>query len=170
MDIRPGMVLIAATLLAAPALAANDTRQISAAGAWEGYVFTEGGSKVCYAAARADRTQGDQGKRAGTAMAVTHRGKSQNEVSVIGSFGFRKDSDVEIQVGAMKHSLFARGDSAWAKDASADKAIVAAMAKGREVVVKSIPAKGTGPYVDTVPLRGFAEALAAIDKACGVKR
>ena len=38
-----------------------------------------------------------------------------------------------------------------------------------EVVVKATPAKGSA-ITDSISLKGFTEALAAIDKACGVKR
>ncbi|MCR6632655.1 MAG: invasion associated locus B family protein [Magnetospirillum sp.] len=146
---------------------AEPSKPLVSTGNWEAYAYTEGGAKVCYAAARADKPR--EKDRVGTAIAVTHRPKSPGEVSLIGSYGFKKDSDAEIQIGGMKHSFFTKGGSAWAKDSNADKAIIAAMAKGREVVVKATPAKGSA-FTDTISLKGFAEALAAIDKACGVKR
>lgn len=161
--------LIAALLVAAgsaPALA-EEAKKLTSVGNWEAYAYTEGGAKVCYAAARAEKPHDKD--RAGTAIAVTHRPKSPGEVSLIASYGFKKDSDAEIQIGGMKHSFFTKGGSAWAKDAQADKAIIAAMAKGKEVVVKAQPPKGAA-ISDTISLKGFGEALAAIDKACGVKR
>lgn len=163
------IALIAAVLAAAgtaPALA-DDAKKLASVGNWEAYAYTEGGAKVCYAAARADKPR--EKDRAGTAIAVTHRPKSPSEVSLLASYGFKKDSDAEIQIGGMKHTFFTKGSSAWAKDAQADKSIVAAMAKGKEVLVKAQPAKGAA-ITDSISLKGFAEALAAIDKACGVKR
>src|SRR6266700_1359941 len=47
--------------------------------------------------------------------------------------------------------------------------IVTALGKAKQAVVKGVPQKGP-PTTDTYPLAGFAKALAAIDKACGVKR
>lgn len=161
--------LIAALLAAmgaAPAMA-QQAKKLASSGNWEAYTYTEGGAKVCYAAARADRPSDKN--RIGTAMAVTHRPKSTGEVSLIASYGFKKDSEAEIQIGGMKHTFFTRGGSAWAKDAQADKAIIAAMIKGKEVVVKAQPAKGSA-ITDTISLAGFSAALAAIDKACNVKR
>lgn len=163
------VIVLAAALAvagAAPAFA-DDAKKLSSAGNWEAYAYTEGGAKVCYAAARADNPR-EKG-RAGTAIAVTHRAKSPGEVSLIAPYGFKRDSDVEIQIGGMKHAFFTKGGSAWAKDASADKAIIAAMAKGKDVVVKATPAKGAA-ITDSISLKGFSDALAAIDKACGVKR
>lgn len=163
------IALIAAAVAAvgsSPALA-ETSKPLVSVGSWEAYAYTEGGSKVCYAAARAEKPRDKD--RAGTAIAVTHRPKSPGEVSLIAQYGFKKDSEAEIQVGAMKHTFFTKGNSAWSKDSQADKAIVAAMAKGKEVTVKAQPAKGAA-ISDTISLKGFAEALAAIDKACGVKR
>lgn len=170
MDIRRITVFTAALAagLATQAFADEATR-LGAFGAWEGYAYSDKGGKVCYAAARADKTQGGDKGRAGSAIAVTHRPKSPGEVSLMGPYGFKKDSSVEIQIGGMKHTFFTRGQSAWAKDATADKAIIAAMVKGREVLVQATPTKGAA-VSDSIPLKGFSDALAAIDKACGVKR
>jgi invasion protein IalB len=160
--------LIAAALLVAGGTAqAQEAKALATVGNWEAYVYSDASGKVCYAAARAAAPQ-DKG-RAATAIAITHRPKTPGEVSLIASYGFKKDTDAEIQIGGMKHTFFTKGGSAWAKDAAADKAIIAAMAKGKEVLVKATPAKGAA-FTDTIPLKGFADALAAIDKACGVKR
>ena len=163
----PLPVLVAAGLLASITAFAEDSKTLLTSGAWSAYTYVEGGAKVCYAGAVANKPHDKD--RAGTAMAVTHRSTSPGEVSLIAPYGFKKDSDAEIQIGGMKHTFFTKGGSAWAKDSGADKAIIAAMAKGKEVVVKATPAKGPA-ITDTIPLKGFAEALAAIDKACGVKR
>ncbi len=167
MPVRP--LVLAAALFAAGTVpaSAQEARKLSGTGDWEAYAYTEGGAKVCYAAARAGKPR--EKDRAGTAIAVTHRPRSPGEVSLIAPYGFRKESDAEIQIGGMKHSFFTKGGSAWAKDAGADAAIVAAMVKGREMVVKAVPAKGAA-ITDTISLLGFSAALAAIDKACGVKR
>lgn len=164
---RLPVLAVALSVAGAVPAFAEDAKKLSSSGDWEAYSYTEGGAKVCYAAARAEKTR--EKDRAGTAIAVTHRPKSPGEVSLIASYGFKKESEAEIQIGVMKHSFFTKGGSAWAKDSGADKAIVAAMIKGREVVVKAAPAKGTA-VSDTISLTGFSAALAAIDKACGVKR
>lgn len=146
---------------------AEDAKKLVSVGNWEAYAYSDGGAKVCYAAARADKPHDKD--RAGTAIAITHRPKSPGEVSLIAPYGFKKDSDAEIQIGGMKHTFFTKGGSAWAKDGTADKAIIAAMAKGKDVVVKATPSKGAA-ISDSISLKGFSDALAAIDKACGVKR
>lgn len=170
MTLRPTLAL-AALLMAvsiAPALA-EDGKTLGSFGAWQAYAYSDAGGKACYAAARADKTQGGDAKRQGVVLAITHRAKSPNEVSLMAPVALKKDSEAEIQIGGMKHTFFTRGDSAWAKDPAADKAIIAAMVKGKDVIVRATPAKGTA-ITDSVSLNGFSAALAAIDKACGVKR
>ena len=152
-----------------PAAAADAPKRLGKSGSWEAYVYPEGGGKVCYMASQAERSQGGEKGRVGTAIAITHRHGSPGEVSLIAGYGFKKESEAEIQIGGMKHTFFTNGKSAWAKDAKADPAIIAAMIKGRDVTIRTVPNKG-GAVTDVVSLSGFATALEAIDKACGVKR
>jgi len=162
--------MAAALLAAGPAMAgAGDPKSLGDFGQWKAYAYTQGGGKVCYATAAADRPQGGAKGREPTYLAVTHQPKSPGEVSLIGAYGFKKQSDAELQVGATKHTFFTKEGSAWAKQAESDKAIVAQLAKGREAIIHAIPAKGP-PITDTITLNGFGKALAAIDKACEVKR
>lgn len=172
MILRPAILAAALVLAAAPVSAADATKRLGKFGPWESYSYGEGSAKTCYLAAGADKvTGGEKGKPTSTFLIVTHRpgAKSSDEISVNGVYGFKKDSDVEMQVGAMKHSLFTKGDRAWATDAKADKAIVASLRKGKDAVLHATPAKG-GPVVATISLSGFSDALAAADKACGIKR
>lgn len=160
-------IAFVAALMVSGVAHADEAKRLATVGNWEAYAYTDAGGKVCYAAARAEKPHDRD--RAGTAIAITHRPKSPGEVSLIAPYGFKKDSDAEIQIGGMKHTFFTKGGSAWAKDGTADKAIINAMAKGKDVVVKATPPKGAA-ISDSISLKGFSDALAAIDKACGVKR
>lgn len=160
--------LIGLTLFSSAALA-NQNKPILVSGAWEAYVYNDAAGKVCYAAARADKLTGGEAKRAGTAISISHRAKSHGEVGLSAPYGFKKDNDAEVLIGGMQYRFFTRGENAWAKGDGADKAIVTAMIKGRDLSVKAMPAKGS-TITDTISLKGFSDALSAIDKACGVKR
>jgi hypothetical protein len=172
MIIRP--LVIAAFLFASAntAMAADTTKRLGKFGDWEAYSYTEGKAVVCYLATTAGKvTGGEKGKPNATYLIVTHRpaAKGMDEVSVNGVYGFKKDSKVELQVGAMKHSLFTKGDRAWADDAKADGAIVASLRRGKEAVLHASPAKGAD-IAGAFPLSGFSDALGAADKACNIKR
>ena len=163
-----GASMLLATLLPVGAWA-GDTKNLGEFAAWRASSYPESGQKVCYVSAFADQTLGGDKGRKPTFLLVTHRAGDPGQVSVNGPWGFKKDSDVELQVGAMKNTLFTKGEFAWTKQQGADAAIVATMLKGRSVVVRATPARGN-PITDTISLDGFGKALAAIDKECGVKR
>ena len=170
---RVGVVVLLAgisTALAMPAAAAGaDGKALGEFGAWRASSYTESGQKVCYASASADQTLGGDKGRKPTFLLVTHRHNDPDQISVNGPWGFKKDSEVELQVGAMKNNLFTKGDFAWTKQQGADKSIVISMQKGRDAVLHATPAHGS-LITDTISLDGFGKALAAIDKECGVKR
>lgn len=172
MILRPLVIAAALTLAANAANAADTTKRLGKFGEWEAFSYTEGKAATCYLAATAGKvTGGEKGKPTTTYLIVTHRpaAKSSDEVSINGVYGFKKDSKVELQVGAMKHSLFTKGDRAWADDSKADKAIVTSLQRGKEAILHASPAKGTD-VAAAFPLSGFSDALSAADKACGIKR
>lgn len=139
-------------------------------GDWETYAIAEKSGKVCYMASVPKKSQGAAKGRAATFVSITHRtaDKSADVISVTGGYVFKKDSEVEIEAGGHKFKLFTSGDSAWARDAAADKTVLLAMTKAKEVIVRATPAKGD-PTADTYSLNGFVAARAEIGKACGVK-
>jgi hypothetical protein len=169
---RPLVIVVTLLASAGTALAADTTKRLGKFGEWEAFSYTEAKAATCYLAATAGKvTGGEKGKPTTTYLIVTHRpgAKGVDEVSINGVYGFRKDSKVELQVGAMKHSLFTKGDRAWADDSKADKAIVTSLQKGKEAILHASPAKGADISA-AFPLSGFSDALAAADKACGIKR
>ena len=102
---------------------------------------------------------------------VTHRPTEQiaNVVSFVEGYPLKDGSEVALDIGGSKFDLFTKDDGAWARTAELDKMIVTALSKARQAVVKGMPQKGPAT-TDVYPLAGFAKALAAIDKACGVQR
>jgi hypothetical protein len=102
---------------------------------------------------------------------VTHNtaDKTNSVVSFIAGYAFKEASAVELEIGGKKFNLFTKDDTAWARDAGTDKAIVESMLKGKEAVVKGSSSRGT-VTTDTYALAGFAQVLGEIDKACKVKR
>jgi invasion associated locus B (IalB) protein len=139
--------------------------------AWTAYASQDKAGKVCYLVGQPQKSEpAGFGRKPPTAM-VTHRPveKIANVVSFVEGYALKEGSEVALDVGGSKFELFTKDDSAWARTADLDKTIVAALAKGKQAVVKGVPQKGP-PTTDTYPLAGFAKALALIDKACGVKR
>jgi invasion associated locus B (IalB) protein len=139
--------------------------------AWAAYASHDKTGRVCYLVGQPQKSEPvGFGRRAPTAM-VTHRPveKITNVVSFVEGYSLKEGSDVALDVGGSKFELFTKDDSAWARTSDLDKAIVTALSKAKQAVVKGIPQRGP-PTTDVYPLAGFAKALAAIDKACGVQR
>ncbi len=138
---------------------------------WAAYASHDKTGRVCYLVGQPQKSEpAGSGRKAPTAM-VTHRPveKIANVVSFVEGYALKEGSEVALDIGGSKFELFTKDDSAWARTSDLDKSIVAALAKGKQAVVKGVPQKGP-PTTDIYPLAGFAKALALIDKACGVKR
>jgi len=156
---------------AAPAASNAAAQRLGAAEGWTAYLYKEKSGQVCYLASEPQNSEPANAKRKPPTAMVTHRPEEKvaNVVSFVEGYPLKEGSDASLEIGGAKFDLFTKGDSAWARTADLDKTIVEAMAKGKQAVLKSVPQKGS-PTTDTYSLGGFAQALALIDKACGIKR
>jgi len=157
---------------AAPAAPANPAaHSLGQFDAWVAYASQDKTGKVCYLIGQPQKSEPAGFARKQPTALVTHRPveKIANVVSFVEGYALKEGSEVALDVSGSKFELFTKDDSAWARTADLDKAIVTALAKGKQAVVKGVPQKGPST-TDIYPLAGFAKALAAIDKACGVKR
>lgn len=123
--------------------------------------------KLCYIGTTPKKAEGKYTSRGDVHLLVTHRPaeKVTGEVSITTGYDYREGKNVEVDIDGKTFTMFTRGDNAWAYDAAADRAIVAAMKAGRQMIVRGTSTRGT-LTTDTYSLTGFSAALAAIDKAC----
>jgi len=149
----------------------SPAERLGSAGSWTAYSYKEKAGKVCYVVSEAQKHAPTTAKRRRSIAMVTHRPGENvaNVVSFNEGYPLKEGSDVSLDIGGTKLDLFTKGDSAWARTAELDKTIVAAMAKGTQIIVKGTPQKGP-PTTDTYSLGGFPQVLAMIDKACDIKR
>jgi len=156
---------------APPASPAPPSQRLGTAEGWTAYVYKDKTGQVCYLAGGPQKSEPANAKRKSPTAMVTHRSEEKvaNVVSFVEGYTLKEGSDASLDIGGAKFDLFTKGDSAWARTADLDKTIVEAMAKGKQAIVKGTPQKGR-PTTDTYALGGFAQALAMIDKACGIKR
>ena len=150
--------------------ASTTSQRLGSADAWTAYVYKEKSGQVCYIDGEPQKSD-PAIKRKPPRATVTHRPdeKVANVVNFVEGYPLKEGSEASLDIGGTKFDLFTKGDGAWARTSDLDKMIVEAMAKAKQAVVKGIPQKGR-PTADTYSLVGFAQALAMIDKACGVKR
>jgi hypothetical protein len=149
----------------------NQPQRLGGNQGWSAYAYADGKGKVCYLVGEPAKKEPVNLRRDRVNALVTHNtnDKTSNVVSFVEGYQFPERADAELDVDGKKFSLFTDKDTAWARDAATDKAIVAALVKGKQAVVKGASSRGTAT-TDTYALTGFGETLALIDKACSVKR
>jgi invasion protein IalB len=166
------LVIVLLLALSIPAAAqAPEITKLGGAEGWEAYTDAGKGAKICYLIAKPSKSEPAGAKRSAVFASVTHRPgeKRTNEVSFTSGYLFKEGSDADLAIDGKTFSLFTNKEGAWTRDAATDKAVVDALAKGKQAVIKGTSARGTAT-TDTYALAGFSQALAQIDKACGVKR
>jgi len=148
--------------------AAQNPKQIGNFANWQALTFQEEGKSGCYTIAEPIRKEGAYNTRGRVYTLVTHRpaDKKLNVVTIIAGYDYKEGSDVTIEVGGEKFSLFTQSGMAWASDED-DSKIVDAMKKGSDLVVHGVSTKGT-ETTDTYSLIGFTKAYNAIGQACGL--
>ncbi len=135
---------------------------------WTAATHTEGGQKICYAFARASRTEGVPSRNAQSVMlVVTHRPNGRDQVAFRAGYSYPRNSDggdpVKITVGQTELPFYTAQDSAFARDG---RAAVAAFRNGRDAVARGPGPNGRGQASDTVSLAGFSAAYDAISREC----
>jgi len=153
-----------------PPAAAEDAKHLGTFGDWEAYQESEGGRKVCYMGSEPKKERGKYTKRGDTYMLITHRPaeSSFDVVSVAAGYTYQSGSEVEVRVGTRTFKLFTDAGHAFAYDTKGDAALVEAMIRGANMVVKGRSSRGT-LTTDTYSLTGFTAAHKAVDAACGRK-
>lgn len=150
---------------------APPVQRLGGAGTWNAYLYKEKSGRVCYLAGGPRKSEPPRFRRRPPAAMVTHRPEENvaNVVSFNEGTPLKEGSDASLEVDGAHFDLFTKGDTAWSRTSDLDRTIVAAMAKGRQAILKAVPQKGP-PVTDTYSLSGFAQSLGLIDKACGIKR
>ncbi|HEY9078516.1 invasion associated locus B family protein [Magnetovibrio sp.] len=140
-------------------------------GDWQAIKELENGNPVCVMSAEPQKSEGKYTQRGTALTIISHRPKEKRigEVGFQAGYTFKSGSEPTATIdGKTTFKLFTQGGHAWALDAAADKALVAAMRAGGTLVVKGVSSRGT-ETTDTYSLKGFTAAWNAINKACGVK-
>ena len=154
--------------LSAPAAQAETLLE---SGDWQAIKELENGKPVCVMSAEPQKSEGKYTQRGTALVIISHRPK-ENRIGEVGfqaGYTFKPKSEPTATIdGKTTFKLFTQGGHAWALDAKADQALVAAMRAGGILVLKGVSSRGT-ETTDTYSLQGFTAALKAINTACGVK-
>lgn len=157
----------AVTVLATAPAGAADPKVLGSFKDWNAFTFDESGKPVCYISSQPQKKEPAGARRGDIYVLVTHRPaeKTLDVVSFIVGYPLRKGSDATVEIDGKSFTLFTDGETAWARDAETDRAIVAAMRAGSTMVMKGVSQRGTRT-TDTYSLAGVSDAHDAIGTAC----
>ena len=169
------LILVCATLvvLLAATISANATKPrglLKNSGVWGAFSLNEGKGLACYLAGQPKDSKPTGVKRGPIWLLVTHRPykKIEGEIGVYVGYPLKASSTVTIDIDRQKFKLYTADDTAWVENAKMEMELVAAMRKGRRMVIKGTSKRGTNT-TDTYSLNGFTRAHLAINRACKVK-
>ena len=114
--------------------AAPQTRSLGTAGSWTAYASGEKPGRICYLVGRPQKTDSAGVARKAPVAMVTHRPSENisNVVSFVEGYPLKTGSDAALEIDDKKFDLFTNDDSAWARTAELDRAIVSALAQGTD--------------------------------------
>jgi hypothetical protein len=160
------------TLPAAPEAKAADTKKVAAVAGpkqigkfedWIAATHQENGQTICYAFTRAQSSAPAMPARGSVVLTVTERQSGRDAVAIEAGLPYAANATVTVQVDQTGLEFYTAGRNAFARDG---KAVVTAFGKGSRAIARSLAPK---EVTDTYSLKGFAQAYAAIVKACPAK-
>jgi hypothetical protein len=132
---------------------------------WTAATHQEAGQAVCYAFTRPQNSVPALQGRGEVVLTVAERPSGRDAVALSAGFAYAQGAEVAVQVDQAGFQFYTAQRNAFARDGAA---VVAAMQKGRQAIARSPGPRGK-EITDTFSLRGFAQAYAAIVKACPPK-
>lgn len=159
----------AAAPAAAPAIGGVQPILLGQFGDWGAYTATPGGKKVCFALAKpaTSQTNPPNRPRDQAYMFISSRPaeKVRDEVSVVIGYGFKPNTDANLEIGGAQYAMYTQSDGAWIKNAAEESRLVDAMRKAGDVTVKGTSARGTAT-IDIFSLKGLSQALDRVGQEC----
>ena len=167
MPLRLTSLLVALTLASSTVALAQTPTRVGTFRDWSVYTFTGGDGKVCYAATQPRTTEPQGVNRDPIFFMITTRPSENvvNEASVIIGYPIAENSTVTATVDGQSFTMFAMEDGAWVENPTEEAALVAAMKRGINMVVKGRSRRGTDT-TDTYSLAGVTAALESVAQEC----
>ena len=155
------------------AQSANAPKLVETHRDWSVYHYGTGDAEICYILAKPKRQRPSGLNRGRVFFTITHRADgTRNEVSLRAGYKFSPKSKPFARIGREDFPFYTgaqeggeRAHWAWMHTHSDEAALVKAMKKGDQMVVKGTSSRET-LTTDTYSLLGVTKALAAIDRKC----
>ncbi|QIQ85811.1 hypothetical protein [Erythrobacter sp.] len=158
---RLGLALLPLAALALPAAAQQDGKE--SLGVYSNWAaFRDESAARCYAIAR---PRGSNRAAAFASIATWPKRGIRGQLHIRLARPAAKGSAPSLRVGSRRFDLVARGRDAWAKDAAADAAIIAAL-RSATILRVTARAAGGGRFTSRYDLDGVATAMDAATVGC----
>lgn len=170
----PMMMALALTVaLPLSGVAAQTQSRVAYEKDWSIFTAGEGADKVCWIASKPTQSRAMRGgepvevRRGDIYLMVRHKPAdgTENEVSFIAGYPFKKGSKVEAEIGSDKFDMFTMDENAWMASKDKDNEIVAAFRRGAKAELQGVSSRGT-TTVDEFSLSGFTAAIDEAKKRC----
>jgi hypothetical protein len=144
---------------------------------WSAWEFGDAAARICYLSATptASQTKPPGARRGDIRLTISHRpaARTRDEISFQAGYPIKSDKPVQAIVDGTRTFELSRrapnqAELIWTKDPETDKAMLAAMRTGKELVVNGTSQRGT-TTTDSFKLDGFVKALEAANRACGLR-
>jgi len=129
---------------------------------WIAAAHDEDGQTVCYAFTYATISAPSLPGRPRVVLTVAERPNGRDAVAISAGFAYAQGAEVTMQVDQRAIPFYTSGRSAFAREGHQ---AVTAFERGRSATARSPGPRGV-EIADTFDLHGFAQAYAAIIKAC----
>lgn len=154
---------------AVPAIGGMQPVLLGQFGDWGAYTASPGGRKVCFTLAKpkTSQTVPPNRPRDPIYMFISSRPaeKVKDEISVVIGYGFKPNTDANLEIGGAQYAMYTQADGAWVKNAAEETRLVETMRKTAELTVKGVSARGTAT-VDVFSLKGLDQALNRVGQEC----
>lgn len=164
-------IVFALPLIFVATSAATPIKTLKTGKIWSAYSLPEKGGPTCYLVGNPTKSTPADAHRPRVDAMVSHRvaEKAYNVVTFNLGYPVKKNAKAEVAIDGKKYPLFLDNEAAWTPNATTDKTVTEALARGNTAVVTATSTHGT-TTADTYDLTGFSDALKAIDVACKVKQ
>ena len=162
-----GVLAAAAPEAYAASAAAMTPTSIGNFNSWTAWTGKDSSGLICYISAEPGSSKPTGVNRDPVHFLVVDRKAlhTKNEVQTLIGYPFKKDGKPSATIDGKTYPMVADGNGAWLASSGDEAGFVAAMKKGRSLVVKGTSQRGTDT-TDTYSLSGVTDAMGAIDKAC----
>lgn len=169
--IKPALLAISLTALAAAPAAADPANLLGVFGNWSAFSSGSGSGMTCYALSRPRASQPRNAKRAPIYFLVSDwpGRRVKGEIQIVYGYAAKEGAPAGLGIGGDKFAFFTRNNGpdgrGWLQALGDSGRLNDALSHGVSAVASGVSARGTKTS-DTYALAGMNDALAKIHAVC----